>query len=370
MGITIDGEGIAGVRCEIKSLLLRQKKGEIEIVEKNSRLVDEDPYSKYALVSKQSFDENHRLKGTTLEINSPQLLKVLKEVITYYPGEPLDFSTKFTIEDPFMMLTHHRDELREYRQKTDDTTVKMHLALLLDYLAAEAGPKGEEINDMIKTGTITFPLLWMIFKPGDLACQYKDGHTRLFQVRRHGYGEHRAGGKYFDLSCSFVSFDGEKVGMAADTLRIWDRKEFFGLFPASITSLSVFPIKFLGATERTKTFQAMAERGKRYLAINKMCVMQYDGLYLYLRRPPWDYYNEDADYDGAFLPETTTGRVVIDPKTFNEEARLKKEKSASEEKDDDSEKKTEKAIKPCESLCAFQSFKFLTGKQPWMSRIL
>ena len=58
-----------GLRCEIKSLLLRQKKGEIEIVEKNSKITDDDPYNKYALVSKQSFDENHKLTGTTLERN-------------------------------------------------------------------------------------------------------------------------------------------------------------------------------------------------------------------------------------------------------------------------------------------------------------
>ncbi len=93
-------DDVDGARCEVKSLLLRTKKGEIEITEKNSKTSSEDPYSKYALVSKQSFDETHKLTGTTLEINSPQLLAVLKEVVTYYPGEPLDFSTRFTIDDP------------------------------------------------------------------------------------------------------------------------------------------------------------------------------------------------------------------------------------------------------------------------------
>jgi hypothetical protein len=93
-------EAIAGARCEVKNLLLRSKKGEIEIIEKTAKSSSDDSYSKYALVSRQSFDEKHKLIGTTLEINSPQLLKALKEVITYYPGESLDFSSKFTIEDP------------------------------------------------------------------------------------------------------------------------------------------------------------------------------------------------------------------------------------------------------------------------------
>jgi hypothetical protein len=346
MGSGVMDEKAEGLRCEVKSLLLRQKKGEIEIIEKSNKQIDEDPYSKYALVSKQSFDETHKLISTTLEINSPQLLKVFKEVITYYPGESLDFKSKFTIEDPYMMLVHHRDALLQYRDETDDTIVKMHIALLLDHLTAEAGPRQEDINTMIKAGTITFPLLWVIFKPGDWVCQHSNGHTRLFQVRRHGYGESSARGKYFDLSCSFVSFDGEKVGRANDKLRIWDRGEFFGMFPTSITSLSAFPIKFLEATERVKILEATAERGERYLAIKEMCVMEYNGLYLYLRRPPWNYYSELANYDGTFLPETTTGRVVIDPKTFNEEARKQKESIADEE-DKRKKRKDEKESKPC-----------------------
>ena len=177
----------------------------------------------------------------------------------------------------------------------------------------------------------------MIFKPGDLLYEQKYGHTRLYQIRRHGYGEHRAGGKYFDVSVAFTSFDGVKTGIAGDRLRIWDRKEFFGLFSTNITSLSAFPLEFLGGAESKLIQETVAERGRRYLAIKEMCVMQYHGLYLYLRRPPFDFYNEDADYDGTFLPETTTGRVVIDPKTFNEEARARKEEIADEDTDDEKE---------------------------------
>ncbi|KAG4410773.1 hypothetical protein IFR04_016095 [Cadophora malorum] len=333
-----------GTRCEIKSLLLRSKKGEIEIVEKNTKVTNEDPYSKYALVSKQSFDEQHKHTGTTLEINSPQLLAMLKDVVRYYPGDSLDFNTKFTIDDPYMMLVHHRKEIQEYREHCEDATTKMHIALLLEYLDAEAGSKGLEINEMIKAGSITFPLLWMIFKPGDLVYQHSNGHTRLFQLRRHGYGESASGGKYFDISCSFVSFDGFKAGVASERLRIWDRQEFFGLFSATIESLTVFPLKFLDAENRLKLEAKLAERGERYLGITKMCVKQYHGLFLYLKRPPWDYYNERADYDGTFLPETMSGRIVIDPRTFNEEARARKESIAADESDreeDEKEKKPE-----------------------------
>lgn len=96
----IENESFPGQQCELKSLVLRSRKGEVEIIEKNSKSKDDDPYIKYALVSRQSFDENHHLTGTTLEINSAPLLKMLQEVITYYPGEALEFKPKFTIEAP------------------------------------------------------------------------------------------------------------------------------------------------------------------------------------------------------------------------------------------------------------------------------
>jgi len=120
-------------------------------------------------------------------------------------------------------------------------------------------------------------------------------------VRRHGYGESHTGGKYFEINCSFVSFDGVRVGIASHKLRIWDRKEFFGPFSTSITSLSAFPLKFLDERERSAIEEAMAERGKRYLKTRQMCVMQYNGLLLYLKRPPLGYYNENAGYGENFI---------------------------------------------------------------------
>lgn len=246
----------------------------------------------------------------------------------------------------YMMLLHYREDLRQYRENYEDVTTKMHIALLLDHLDDEAGPKGVDINNMISSGLITFPLLWMIFKPGDLICERSNDHTRLFQVRKHGYGESISRGKWFDIDCSFVSYDGVKVGMATERLRIWDRMEFFGLFSTSITSLSCYALKFLGDAERSAIEVSMSDRGKRYLEIKKLSVVQYDGLFLYLKRPPWDYYDERMDFDGLYLPETMSGRVVIDPKTFNEEARKRKESIAAAD-DEKGEKEDNKGQKPC-----------------------
>jgi hypothetical protein len=48
-------------------------------------------------------------------------------------------------------------------------------------------------------------------------------------------------------------------------------------------------------------------------------------LFLYLKTPPYDYYDERANYDGTWLPRSATERIILDPKTFVEEMRDQKE---------------------------------------------
>ncbi|CAL3965366.1 unnamed protein product [Diplocarpon coronariae] len=106
--------------------------------ERGAWIANEDPHGEYALVSK-AVDVQHKLTGTTLGINSPQLLATLKEVVRYYPGEPLDFGARLAIEDRYMTLVHHREEIRPYGEVVGDATIKAHVALLLGYLDTEAG---------------------------------------------------------------------------------------------------------------------------------------------------------------------------------------------------------------------------------------
>jgi hypothetical protein len=274
-----------GETCETKLLISRYNKdGDVEVIERDNKPNSDDPYVEYALVSKQMFDENHKLTSTVLDINSPTLLSVLKDVITYYPGEPLDFKTKFTIDSPYQMLYHHRKELNEYYHKTEDEAAKSHVALLEAFLDGEETPKDLEAKAMIENGLIDFDRLWRVFKPGDLLYEHKYGHCRLFSLRKTGYGQHKTGGRYFEISCSFTSFDGKRVGTAGDKLRIWEKQEFLGQAASQITSLSVFPLKFQSASEIVAVKEKLVERGLRYLEIKEMGVRSYNGLFLYLKR--------------------------------------------------------------------------------------
>lgn len=338
----------AGIRCETKVLVQRfNKNGECIVVEKDDKPNTKDQYAEYALVTKQTFDATNKLTGTQLEINSKHLLDVFREIITFYP-HPLDFTSKLVLDDPFMMLFHHRQELREYRKTTQDDAAKMHIMLLLDYLEKEAGERDPEVGKLMAAKLITFPLLWFLFKPGDLMYQSKHGHDRIYRLLKTGYGQTNSRGKFFELNCAFVSYDGMKVGTAVEKLRIWEREEFAGINPSNILSLSLHPLKFIN--DGDMIIERLRERGEKYLAIREMCVMSYDGLFLYLKRPPYDYYNEEAFYDGTWLPEFTSGRVVIDPKTFNEEAKAQQEEVAGDDDGDKPSDDKEKDPKANETL--------------------
>jgi SpoVK/Ycf46/Vps4 family AAA+-type ATPase len=56
-------------------------------------------------------------------------------------------------------------------------------------------------------------------------------------------------------------------------------------------------------------------------------------LFLYLKTPPYDYYDERANYDGTWLPRSATERIILDPKTFVEEMRDQKEGASSTPKE-------------------------------------
>jgi len=72
----------------------------------------------------------------------------------------------------------------------------------------------------------------------------------------------------------------------------------------------------------------MTARGEQYLTITDVQSYDYDGLFLYLKRPPRHYYSEISSCSGTRLPRSTTERVITDPKTFMEEIRDQKDNMA------------------------------------------
>lgn len=157
-------EFLTGSVCEIKSLVEKTKAGETELIEKEKydSSLQKKPFEQYALVTKQVLDEEGKLVKKTIQINSVQLLKALKEVVKYYPSESLDFSNQASFDSPFELLHHHREELAAFGKESKDETTSEHVDLLLFFLESEAGDKGREAEKLIASGLTTFQNAWMV----------------------------------------------------------------------------------------------------------------------------------------------------------------------------------------------------------------
>ena len=304
-----DIEMITGSLCEIKSLVEKTKAGENTVIEKEKydSSLEKKPFEQYAIVTKRVLDEDGKLKKTMVTINSPQLLKALKEIVQFFPSESLDFDTQVSYDSPYDLLHHHRNELLEHKQKTDDETTREHIDLLLLFLASEASDKGRVAQKLIASGLIAFENTWMVYKPGDLIYSSSYGQDRLYILNQTGYHKDNCAGKYFQLSCSFSGCDGDKSGISQTTLRIYEQQEFVGKTPSKITSLSVFPLKFLDSEDQASIKEKLVARGERYLQIKGVKPYEYNGLSLYLKRPPWDYYNERANVSSKFHKSKCSG---------------------------------------------------------------
>jgi hypothetical protein len=272
-------EFLTGSVCEIKSLVEKPKGGETELIEKEKydSSLEKKPFEQYALVTKQVLDEEGKLKKKTIQINSVQLLKALKDVVKYYPSESLDFSSQASFDSPFALLHHHREELSAYKEESRDETTREHIDLLLFFLVSEAGDKGREAEKLIASGMSSFENVWMVYKPGDLLFATSYDQDRLYQLQQTGYGEDNCRGHYFELSCGYTSCDGAKTGTASVSLKIFEKEEFIGKTPSKIAGLSLTPLKFFEEEAQEEVKEKLRVRGEEYLKFRGVQTAEYNG---------------------------------------------------------------------------------------------
>ncbi|KXG54500.1 ATPase, AAA-type, core [Penicillium griseofulvum] len=315
-------EDLAGEKCEFKVYRHSQKKdGNISVETVSNpfaRLGLGDKDSPYALIVNRFLGEKNQLKETTLQINSRRLMNVFREVIGFYPTVPADFTSPFELKGPFQILLHYWEELDERRQTTKDADERMHLNLLLDFMKHEIGPERERLLSMLRNKQITYKNAWCIFRPGDLIYTEFMGHPWLLRCQKTAYEESTTDGQYMEVHCLFTDHDGTITGENSHVFRIFQKRSFAAENPAIITKLPCFPRKFV--EDQWDLENRLIARGERFLTLQGISVMSYDGHAQYLKEPDYSYFHPRmADFDGVWLPYTELGRVILDRKTFQED---------------------------------------------------
>jgi hypothetical protein len=292
-----------GTKCEIHVLEERIKKnGEVEVVVKGQfKPSDLNPDARYALVTKKAFNKDNVLTKVLLQVNSFPLLKVFKDVVGFYPTIATDFDFPFEMEAPFGMLYHYWEEFEAYLTGDIDDTTRMHLKLLLEYMREELGPAKQQNENTVRRGFVSYDFLWTIFKPGEIQYMSDYGHPRLLRLEKTFYAENSAIGKYFEVHCSYVDYNGQDFGQAQHTATM-PEKQYFGMGNAArITKLQVYPRQF--AQFGTELEDRLHARGLRFFDLTGVQVKRYCGKHEYLKLPPASWYDPRYRYGACvWLP--------------------------------------------------------------------
>lgn len=226
-------------------------------------------------------------------MNSQHLKDILKDTISHFPG--VSFQTKdITIDAPYRVLFHYKDELEKAGDDLKDDEAISHLNLLLDFIDEHFKETIEESDNLKEQGLVSYEYLWTIFRPGMTIYAPVYGQPRAFTLNSYGYSCDPPG---LQLSMDFVDFDGEDLGTRTITRLV---PAFAGA--VAINELSAYPIQYHSNPEAVQL--QLIERGRRMEQYAGMHFCCYNGIALEQTDCGVDRYN-------------TEGRVVVDTKTFH-----------------------------------------------------
>jgi len=274
------------MQAELQNLEKRwTKKGRAYITEpKDDEDVPDDDnnwYDKFALCITRLYDQQNKfVQQTSLQVNSPSLKELLKDVIDTYPGISFH-TTNISILSPYHCLYHYRAEFLDKLEKTSpDSELGRHLPILLKFLEEEFVDTLTETNNLNPQGLCSYDTMWTLFRPGIKIFSRLGGQNRAFKLNSYQYGVDRCG-EYLALNVDYIDYDGDDFGTRQTSLRI---PKFSGTAP--VTALNIFPLaRHSNALEVSKQLIA---RGKKWEEINAagQSFMDYKGIAVRSGCPP------------------------------------------------------------------------------------
>ncbi|KAF3010481.1 hypothetical protein E8E14_006327 [Neopestalotiopsis sp. 37M] len=231
--------------------------------------------------------------GSKVVIHSPNIIKELASVTSYYPS--IDFASEtLEMREPYPLIAHHFDELEDLAAKSETTqlptsdnnveasqidntsgedseTRKTDLRLLLEFMTSVYKDDITKERERHKNLSCTFRMLWLLFKPGETVyCQDK-GQAAAYVVQdikksRQGPTDFRQGpsdsiGKeVYKIGLWNLDFDGRFVGRCARTVTI---THFEG--ERGIKTLKAFPCQFIDEHDGGELRQKLECHGRVYV---------------------------------------------------------------------------------------------------------
>jgi len=261
---------------------------------------------------RRRLDWDGKYKETQIDVKSKILRNSLQEVFKDCKSMSLVEETPQI--DPHTLF-HYYDELSRFVKKTlksklkkaKKSKVKKQLKqqiaqckLLLTYIDEDYEATRKALRPMLKAGTITYDLVWALFKPNTIA--YTPTYTnkddpRCFKVdSTYEYESWMTGQKSWVVDGRYLEYDGKAFGLGDHQVSI---PAFKG--HKKITSLATYPLKYHPDPEAIKA--QLIARGKKFVSLQGMNYRAQKGI-AYMK------------HKNNVIRFNINGRVMIDPAIF------------------------------------------------------
>ena len=244
---------------------------------------------------------------TVVDIKSKHLRDALGKIMDGVKGVSLVQET--AVIDPnmlFLYLEETRQYMKELKKSSKTEKKKKarqaaavkasHLKVLIKYLDTDYVDTKKTLYPLLEANTITFDLLWALFKPNTIAYTPTYGNQdepRAFKIEYAIKESSFLKGQWYSIEGRYLEYDGKSFGMGSMAAEV----EFFK-GARKITSLDCYPLSYHRESDTVRT--KLLERGKRFVALRGMNYRFHKGMAFYKKKR-------------SVIKVNISGRVMIDP---------------------------------------------------------
>ncbi|KAJ4484206.1 P-loop containing nucleoside triphosphate hydrolase protein [Lentinula edodes] len=273
-------------------------------LKKTTKLVPKTQ-KKHVLLVRRIIDSRGRHAATEVDIKSPALAEVLREINRGVGG--LTLNRNPPVADPklfFYSRVGIQDKLdAENAKNVPDEGFIADLEAAMQYIAEDHSQNLTEYNLMTSEQEITYELLWALIPPNTLVYRYhqytEQPQILLAKEVNYYYPTNRP--YYADVVCDIISNDGNFFGLAQVTIEV---ETFTGA--RVIQDLPVFPLSF--HKDASELRQHALKRGRKFVSMNDYTYHEISGPVIQERITQQE--------EVKWYKINSYGRVMIDPIAF------------------------------------------------------
>ncbi|KAJ5320623.1 hypothetical protein PENANT_c033G02621 [Penicillium antarcticum] len=269
---------------------------------------DADEWDQYIFTVRRKFNWENKYLETVVDIKSKHLRDALAKVMDGVKGVSL--VQEPAVVDPNMLFLY-LEETRQYMkdQKKQSRSEKKkkarkaaalkaaHLKVLIKYLDTDYADTKKTLYPLLEANTITFDLLWALFKPNTIAytpTYSNPDEPRAFKIEYAIKESSFMKGHWYSVEGRYLEYDGKDYGFGSMSAEV---DSFKGA--RKITSLACYPLQYHRDAEALRS--RLIERGKRFVALRGMNYRFHKGMAFYKKKRSF------------VIKVNINGRVMIDP---------------------------------------------------------